>query len=765
MALAALALGSATVCAQPARLLLELRLDGQPGGPVVPLLVRDGMAWATAAEWSALGLASGDATPSATGDGLLPATALAHDGLSLDLSAGTLTVHRPHGARPAVALAAAGAGADAAPWALTPSEPALVLNYDYVGQQSGQGLHHGLLLNARWVAQDVVLEHSQLLSGAGRLHTRPLLSTLTWSDPERLRKLRLGDVVAGGLPWSRAVRLRGVQFGTDFGMRPDLLTAPTLAVAGSAAVPSTVDVFVNGVRQFSQAVEPGPFAMRQAPVVTGAGELQVVTRDALGRETVQVLPYYYSNRLLRPGLASYSFELGRLDQRAGGSARAREWPAAVLTHRLGLTDHLTLEAHAVGAPSLALATAGVQARLWDLGVAAAGLGMSRHRARTAPLLMLSLERHGPVLGLSATLQRNGAGAADLAALQAGLVQRHSLRVMGSLSLGRLGSLGAGWVDMRNESLAGQPPAPRSRVFSLSGVTTLGPRVQALVTLHREMQARGGAGVTLSLSMPLDDRVMATASAYRQGGVAGLSLQAGAPAELGGNPGWQVLAEQGLQAQAPQRQLAHAQWATRLASWSADAERYDHRHSTRAGVRGALLVVDGRFHAAATVDDGVALVEVPGAANVGISLENRPVGRTDEQGQLMVTGLQSFQTNRLSVEPLDLPLSQSPLATQQSVRPGERAVVKVRFALQTWIAPLVRVLDAQGRPLPPGALLLSPGNERAVPVGHDGLAALQDPLHADGLQARWAQGQGCTLRPAGPAQPPPVLPATAVLQCE
>ena len=107
--------------------------------------------------------------------------------------------------------------------------------------------------------------------GAGTYAAIRLDSTYVYSDPDTLRRYRLGDFITGGLGWTRPVRLGGVQVNSDFSMRPDLVTFPLPSVEGSVAVPSTVDVLVNSTRLLSRQVQPGPFQIPQLPVITGAG--------------------------------------------------------------------------------------------------------------------------------------------------------------------------------------------------------------------------------------------------------------------------------------------------------------------------------------------------------------------------------------------------------------------------------------------------------------------------------------------------------------
>src|SRR5205085_4374758 len=91
-------------------------------------------------------------------------------------------------------------------------------------------------------------------------------STYVYSDFERDRRYRLGDGVSGGLAWTRPVRFGGAQVSHDFSMRPDLVTFPVPLLEGSAAVPATVDVLVNGGRVMSSQVAQGPFQVSQLPV-------------------------------------------------------------------------------------------------------------------------------------------------------------------------------------------------------------------------------------------------------------------------------------------------------------------------------------------------------------------------------------------------------------------------------------------------------------------------------------------------------------------
>lgn len=128
--------------------------------------------------------------------------------------------------------------------------------------------------------------------------------------PGPMETLVLGDTVGSGGAWSRPVRYGGVRWARDFSLRPGFITMPIPTLSGSAALPSTVDVLINNQLQQSRRVTPGPFELTNVPVVSGAGEINLIVRDLLGRETVVSQSYYLSPHLLAPGLADFPWRPG-----------------------------------------------------------------------------------------------------------------------------------------------------------------------------------------------------------------------------------------------------------------------------------------------------------------------------------------------------------------------------------------------------------------------------------------------------------------------
>lgn len=272
-----------------------------------------------------------------------------------------------------------------------PRTPALssfgaLLNYDlYLNDTDDGGTYlaagNELRLFDTWGTLSSSGQYRRTISGSqgASLNNGYRRYDTTWrfSDDERLLTYEAGDLVSGALPWSSSVRLGGVQLSRDFAVRPDLVTYPLPQFAGQAAVPSSVDLFINGYKSSSAELQPGPYTLTNIPFINGAGEAVVVTTDALGRQVSTTVPFYVTSSLLQQGLTDFSVAAGTLrrDYTLRDFGYGPGVTSASLRH--GLNDSLTLESHAEASQSLALGGLGGNLRLGQFGVLNTAFSQSR----------------------------------------------------------------------------------------------------------------------------------------------------------------------------------------------------------------------------------------------------------------------------------------------------------------------------------------------------------------------------------------------------
>ncbi len=199
----------------------------------------------------------------------------------------------------------------------------------------------------------------------------------------RMLTATLGDFQTSTFQWGRSIRMGGFQIRRNFALRDDLIPQQLFAFSGAAAVPSTVDVFIDNSRAFSTRVEPGPFRIEDIPTAAGRGAAVIHVRQPDGREVTRRVSFFTARNLVKRGVLNFSLGAGYPREAYGiESNRYSGRPAYSTSLRYGLTDRLTLAAHAEGNDNLLMGTFGFTTTPFDLAETTFVLGASRHVGET-----------------------------------------------------------------------------------------------------------------------------------------------------------------------------------------------------------------------------------------------------------------------------------------------------------------------------------------------------------------------------------------------
>jgi outer membrane usher protein len=189
----------------------------------------------------------------------------------------------------------------------------------------------------------------------------------------------------------------------------------------------------------------------------------------------------------------------------------------------------------------------------------------------------------------------------------------------------------------------------------------------------------------------------------------------------GDWGYQVFGTTGN----PPHEFAQVQYRSPWALVQLGADRIGHLVSSQVEAQGAISIVGGGVFASNAIDDSFAVVDTNGLKGVRVLRENRLVGRTDSKGRLLVPGLRSFDLNRVSIDPNDVPLDSSIDIAVREVRPQDRSGIVVKFGVQVSHGALLRLVDAAGTPIQLGSTARLAPKGVLVPVGYDGEAYVLD----------------------------------------
>lgn len=655
-----------------------------------------------------------------------------------------------------------------------PTRLGLFSNYDLQWQRRlsaprGAAVVEGLLelgaLTSQGALQQLMLARPGSTTGPGliRLETR-----WTLDRPETMTRLRVGDLVGQPGAWGRALRLGGLQWGSDFSLRPGFLSFPLPALRGEVALPSTLDVYVNNSQRLQSRLQAGAFDIADLPLITGQGEIRTVVRDLLGREQVIVQPYYVSPALLKPGLRAWSVELGRLREDYGQRSNAYGAGLLSATERLGLSERFTRELRAeLQREQQSLGATGIW--LWPrLGTASGTLALSRHRERGRGwLLAAGLDRQARDWSGSLQLQRASAGFAQAGDVAPAVGEGAGRGARWSASA----ALGTSWAGqalglayVRQAERSGTGRAARLLSFnwgrelsgwgylSLVALRDLGPEGSTTLALawSQALGERGSAGLSLV-------RNRAPAAAGGDGQQLQLQLQQNPP--LGRGLGYQLLTELGEQ----RRGVAQASWQGERITLQGGLGRLGRQTEVRAGASGGLAWLDGSVYASRRIDGGFVVVQVADYPGIGVLHDNQEVARTDARGRAFIGQLRGYQRNRVSINAADLPYDAELETLEMRLIPAAQSAALIDFPVRRSRAASFRLLDARGQPLPAGSELQLDGQSRRFLVGLEGRAYVSGlGAGPQRLRAHWPEGK-CSLTLALPPDTPE-LPELGALTC-
>jgi outer membrane usher protein len=493
----------------------------------------------------------------------------------------------------------------------------------------------------------------------------------------------------------------GLNFSKVYGMTPDLITQPMAGFTGVATSPSQVEVRVGGVPVAYSQVGAGPFELQNLRQYGGANDVQVVIRDALGREQVIAFPFYFNSSSLREGLHEYSYSVGKVRTNIGQPTDSYDNTAFSAFHRFGYSDSLTLGGRAEAAEDLN--NIGVQAawRSNALGVLAAAASGSSYKGQAGDATMLSYNYSQPKFAFTSIARRYSDSYAPLETLVYGF--NRSAEYGASLSW--YPSIGT--TFNLSHTLTQTRADVGTRVSSLSFTNSLGPTSFLYATLQRtDDDTLHQPNTSLFIGWLYRFGGKYTASAYAvhdETGNQTLFTQLARDIPWGEGLGYRV-GWTGTQPQNTDRFSGYAQWNLPALSVSMDVNtlpaqggQSDYRELALAG---SVAFAGNAWGFSRPIADSFAIVRL-GAPVSGVRAmaNSQEIGVTNDRGQVIDPILGSFYESQISVNDQDVPLQYVMGKNIYRVRPDYRSGVDVNFALRRvqGVDGVIRLRNGQATP--------------------------------------------------------------------
>lgn len=616
------------------------------------------------------------------------------------------------------------------------SSPGAMLNYElFVSDPDGRKATASLWNEVRIFGPAGIASTTGVLQVASR-STRFTRYDSRWSQSDEARMItwEAGDFITRGLPWMGAVRLGGFQVSRDFAVRPDVVTYPLPEFAGEAALPSTVELFINDHRAGGGAIEPGPFTMSTLPQISGAGEARLTVTDALGRRVTTTLPFYVSSALLRTGLTDYAASAGLLRRNYGMRSFDYGKAAASGSIRRGMTETITLEAHAEASEYGALGGIGGVFGVSNAGILTASYSHSGHRGMEGGQLSVGYAYQANRFSLTANHIRRDHDFADMATGGGATAWRQLSSVTASVSTGTFGNLGAAWFETRDRK------GGKARLATASWALPLGRLARLYTAASREFEGRTWS-LSASLSIPFGGRGGTASSGYTRETDGSNSWRADYSRAVpsAGGIGFSM----GAARYRGTELYAQGDFTWRGPSVEVRGGAYGSaRGVTRwAGASGSLVVMDKALFAANRIADAFVLVST-GEPGIPVRYENQRVGNTNGKGHLLMPWATGYYRAKYEIDPLGLPPSIETPLVEQHIAVKRGSGYRLSFPVRRSVSARIVLRDSAGAALPVGAAVSVNGTSGTY-VGWDGFLYLESVAPQNRLSVKLPDDSTCT----------------------
>ncbi|XZW11540.1 fimbria/pilus outer membrane usher protein [Acinetobacter baumannii] len=583
-----------------------------------------------------------------------------------------------------------------------------------------------------------------------------LESKWQYVDPEKVRIYTLGDFISNSPDWGSSVRLAGFQWSSAYTQRGDLVTSALPQFSGSAALPSTLDLYVNQQKIYSGLVPSGPFDIKQLPFISG-NEVTLVTTDATGQQSITKQAYYFSSKILAKGINEFSVDVGV--PRYNYGLFSNDYDEATFASgaiRYGYSNSLTLSGGAeASTDGLSNLGTGFAKNLFGFGVINADIAASQYKDENGYSALLGLEgRISKNISFNTSYRKVFDNYFDLARVsQIRYLKDNQMtsEPQNYLSYSALAdeifraginyNFYAGYgVYLGYNQIKYSDNSYKLVSANLSG--SLNKNWGFYTSAYKDYENQKDYGIYFALRYTPSSRVNAITSISNESGKTTYrqEINGFSDPQIGAF-GWGGYVERDQDANQNNASI-YGSYRARAAYLTGRYNRIGDNDQVAVSATGSLVAAAGRVFAANEIGDGYAVVTNAGPQsqilNGGVNL-----GKTDKSGRFLIPSLVPYQENHIYLDPSYLPLNWSVKSTDQETVVGYRQGGLIDFGAKQVVSGLVKLVDQNNSPLLPGYTVHINGHEESI-IGYDGEVFIQNLLKQNKLEVDLLDHGSCQV---------------------
>ena len=303
----------------------------------------------------------------------------------------------------------------------------------------------------------------------------------------------------------------------------------------------------------------------------------------------------------------------------------------------------------------------------------------------------------------------------------------------TFNLGQYGNIGAAWIGV--ESFDSQ----KTELLNLSWSRNLWGASSLYLAASRDQQ-RGDWTVALSLQVPLGERDSAAVTfenTPEAGSTQRINYNHSMPSDggLSWNMAW------AHQSRANNYQQGTLGWRNNNIEVQGGAYGEKDMMTWWSEALGSIVLMDGELFAANKINDAFVVISTDGQPDVPVSYENQPVGKTNRNGYLLVSGVSAYYPASYRIDTLNLPADTRLKETERRIAIRRHSGYLVDFPMEQERVASVILHDAEGQAIPVGSQVRRASRSNAV-VGYDGIAWLENLSDVNSLEVITPTGKRC-----------------------
>lgn len=537
-----------------------------------------------------------------------------------------------------------------------PNEKSFFMNYrvSYAGQDAGGWQNLDLIDKVGFRSGDYLFtsDSSYRRGPFGSKFVR-LQSAFSRENRDALEVITAGDQFAYSGELGTSLNLGGIGFSKIFTMDPYFIKQPMFNISGLTAMPSDVEIYLDGALISKQKISPGEFELSNINFYGGVKTMEIVIKDPFGKVQRIIHPFYFTDMLLKEGLHEYSYNIGAIRRLYGTESDEYRGVGFSSYHRYGLSDHINIGVRAEGGNDVY--NAGPQLSYVLTGAGVFTLNESNSFSPKSPPGYALSANHSFQSKLMSTRLMYKTYSPDYATASGPSAHLGSKREIGAGVAFWSANFGSITLDYSSlKRYGGYKLESASATYSVD----LRKDMSGFLTLR----GTGGSDSNREIFVGLNyypDRKSTVSTNYHSTDaqtdesiqyIYGNSQTEGANYRLTVNN--QDYAEGGAKSFSP-----FAQYNGRYGIYTAD---YSYRdagdsigHSYSASAAGAIVYVGDDFAMTRPVSDSFSFVKVGDLKDVRVFLNNEEVGKTDSAGKVVMPEMKAYQNNLVSFSDKDI----------------------------------------------------------------------------------------------------------------